>query len=240
MSQGIKLPSWRTSTSVRVLKAGPPKKIKRLKKKTKKVKKTKRGVPSERQPLYVAYAEEIERCAEDSGYVFKDSRHLLTCFNRCFNLLNHAKSRGFTTGLDYGCGTSGAVVIGKLLGLTITGLDADHYVVPGDQPYKELQKRLVHEGYDILNLNTNIMPWPFSDSQFDFIVSQHGLDKNFKPTVEVEGKCSFEERLKEAARIVRPGGVVYFTPFNLTRVCPKMRGPLAAKNIQLVDTRTIR
>ncbi len=123
-----------------------------------------------------------------------------------------AHQKGMRKGIDFGCGACTAVIIGKLFGLQITGLDIlPPAHIKRKQPYAKLQKKLKKLGYKIVLRNTQEFPWTeFEDDQFDFMIAMYSLGEDASGLEREEGWRA--KRLEELARITRPGAIWQVSP----------------------------
>ena len=138
--------------------------------------------------------------------------NLKTMFIRFYGKLCNIKQDGGMKGLDFGCGCAAASVIGKLIGLDITGLDVTV------NRYLKIQAILRNLGHSITTRNTDVFPWDeFKDNEFDFVCSHWGITMQLLGEVNPlnstgERQPCFDERYKELIRITKPNGVWYVTP----------------------------
>jgi SAM-dependent methyltransferase len=181
---------------------------------------------------------------ENLARVHTKYHDLQTLFKRFYKPLRNLKKLGLKRGLDFGCGTCGAVVVGKLLGIEIVGLDLDFQRedVPGGEGeccYKLVQDKLREQGFPIVNRNTNRFPWKeFKASEFDFVLSYYGLNKNFAEARpgDYKGKL-LDRRWQELARVTAPKGLWVLYPHDhiqLIKASPSYAKYIEPKSISLV------
>ena len=175
---------------------------------------------------------------ENLSTVPKKYYNLERLFSRFFVLLNYItqQKRNLNKGLDFGCGCGVSVVLGRILGFDITGLDVIN------NQYTKIQKALCDMGYPIVICDTNKFPWVmFIDDSFDFISAYSSIimPPNFTELLENYSKVVLMvpdivnkydkiprepvpiERYKELIRITKPGGSWFVSPEWHLRMLPK-------------------
>lgn len=137
----------------------------------------------------------------------KKYRDIDTNYRRFSKPVMKAVRNGFKLGLDFGCGTSGCEVIGRLLGVHIIGMDIP--VADGkESPYVPLQRALQRRGYNIILRDTTLYPWDFRDDNFDFVILYFSLNKEFMH----EDTFNLQLRLAELMRVTKNGGKWFVWP----------------------------
>lgn len=164
-----------------------------------------------------------------------------------------AKQMGFMNGLDFGCGSVGSMIVARLHGLEVVGLDIPYGIDDskegernrnGLEAKKIVEKSSVHlgqqnnlnkMGYRVVIRDTNNYPWDeFADNEFDFILAYFALSKewvNHSDTLDFSTEI-YRQRLTELIRITRDGGVWYIYPKNHIHATEKHKD-LMTKKIQL-------
>jgi len=147
---------------------------------------------------------------------------LFNMFGRFYPLINYISQSGLKRGLDFGCGCAITVVLGKLMGLDITGIDTHDSGSKSRNSYRKIckglsvpdciytgiQNDLRAKGYIIINRNTGDFPWSeFKDDAFEFMCSYWGLNTNHS-----DKECDFKLRYQELIRITKPKGIWYIWP----------------------------
>lgn len=109
-------------------------------------------------------------------------------------------------GLDFGCAIGAPLVLGKLLGLDVIGVDVPYFDDRGSKScYLDVQNQLAVSGYHVHIFDTGQFPWTqFEDNTFDFVLTYMSFDKDFTKTH--NGENHRDPRIKEFLRILKPGG----------------------------------
>jgi hypothetical protein len=105
-------------------------------------------------------------------------------FNRAWKQLRTMRRLQLSKGLDFGCGAGASVVLGKLLGMKVVGMDIPYFVFPhtsaGENPFGSLQRHLQSQGYDIVIRETMLYPWKeFKKRSFDCVISFNSIDSDY-------------------------------------------------------------
>lgn len=130
-------------------------------------------------------------------------------WNTYFPVLKHALASKLKNGLDFGPGSCASFIIANMLELNITGLDIAE-VKHGKNKFYHLQEQAKSNGFKIIWHDTDILPWPLSESQFDFILCFDSLFVDWKEHVDWKTEPSrCEHRLTELMRITKPKGHIY-------------------------------
>jgi 2-polyprenyl-6-hydroxyphenyl methylase/3-demethylubiquinone-9 3-methyltransferase len=147
-----------------------------------------------------AFIDYYERASASAATVNHFTR-VRNCALRLRNLQEPAASKVFNV-IDIGCGAGTQALVWAKLGHRVAALDASQGLLAiGAQ-------RARTEGVDIAFCNGLAQSLPFADSAFDFVLLPQLL----------EHVDSWEACLSEAARVLKPGGVVFVSTTN--RLCP--------------------
>lgn len=126
-------------------------------------------------------------------------------FSKIFYNLNQLDKIGF----DFGCGISIPIIISKYLPYQIIGIDIKINNEKSD--YLPLQNKIIEDGEQIHYFDTSQYPWKYPDNYFDFGIASWSINKDFT-LANKKGKSSssiVENRIKEIARIIKPGGKLF-------------------------------
>lgn len=138
-------------------------------------------------------------------------------FKRMNKQIQSLVREGHTYGIDFGCGVGFSLVLGKLYGIDIVGIDIAHYSGEnpvydhdGPSPFLTSQHRLKDLGYSVILRDTLEFPWTeLKDDQFEFVMSFFSVTKNFG---DKDNKWDWKRRLEELQRITKPAGDWYIGP----------------------------
>ena len=116
----------------------------------------------------------IMRAAGARHHYVHKYRDLKLLYKRLIVDINFINKKKIRKVLDFGCGVGGSVVLGKLQGLEIVGIDIDRR--------NKVLKNLASSGYPIQVFNTRKFPWKqFEDNEFDGILSYNAInDRSIK------------------------------------------------------------
>jgi hypothetical protein len=137
-------------------------------------------------------------------------------FNRAWKHLRVMRRLNLTKGLDFGCGAAGTVVLGKLTGIEITGMDIPFFSFPhahaGPNPFRPVQEYLKSHGHRIVIRETMDYPWKeFRKRSFDCIVSFNSIDSDYSDKSDSNrfgrNSDSMRMRLKELSRISKKNAI---------------------------------
>ncbi len=154
-------------------------------------------------------------------------------YHRVSAPVSKAKRAGFKRGLDFGCGSVGSPIIGRLYGLEITGLDIPYGLdrskegertrggIKEDQLMNKTsihlgpQQNLQEMGYKIIIRDTTVFPWEeFSENEFDFVMAYYALSKEWvshADTLDFDGE-QYKQRVQELIKLTRKKGKWYIHP----------------------------
>ena len=149
---------------------------------------------------------------------YKKYLNLKKNFDRTNKQIKSLVANGHTYGLDFGCGVGFGLVLGKLHGIEIVGLDIPHYsganpvydAKGGPSPFISSQNKLKELGYTVVLRDTMEFPWnEFKDDQFEFVMSFFSITKHFGNDGH---EWDWEKRLEELKRVTKSTGTWYIGP----------------------------
>lgn len=137
-------------------------------------------------------------------------------YDRFVPVMEAVRGYDLNKGVDFGCGVGAATVLGRLMGVEITGIDIPEYTT-GPNPYSVVHQNLVKAGYPIKIFDTSQYPWDFAPNSFQFLLGFCAIGKDTSPN-NVKDKDNMQQsdwvndRLSELVRITRRKGIWFLGP----------------------------
>lgn len=175
-------------------------------------------------------------------------------WDRYIKPIRRAKGRQFKRGLDFGCGCVGSPIMGRIMGMSIVGVDIPFGVDDSKEGNRNrdglkakdvknntsvhvpMQEKMIKMGYEIYIKDTNIYPWSYlKDNEFDFVLAYFALSKewvNHADTLDFSGDV-YGKRIKELVRVCKPNSIWYIHPKNHITSTKKYLDILKFKNIKM-------
>ena len=133
-------------------------------------------------------------------------------FKRFYPVTLRLKKWKCKSGIDFGCGTGGLIVLSSLIGIKMVGVDTS-VVKDGYNRYNEITSNLTRMGFDIRLFDTSKYPWDFGSNSMDVVTAFQSIKEDYTSNT-TRNHLSWNskiirKRIKEISRIVKPRGVWY-------------------------------
>lgn len=164
-------------------------------------------------------------------------------FSKFFPVVFKMKTLGYSEGADFGCGNGSVLMLGKILGVDIEGVDIPAYSKGRKNFYFSLQNNMNKLGYKIHHVKDNI--YPFQPDSLGFITSYLSINDDYSEDVTENHMSSasdrFITRMKNLIDALKNYSTIYVGPikkFNSLKNCisksATLKSMLQDKNVNVL------
>lgn len=127
---------------------------------------------------------------------FKDIK---LCYKRANDRLKIIRRYDVKRGIDMGCADSSMLILGKMMGINIEGVDYEKC------PYRYMQQYLATKGFKVHPVALDDAEYKFLEGEFDFIVTC-GVIAAIARNIKGDQTAGLEKRILNLLAKIRPGG----------------------------------
>lgn len=178
-----------------------------------------------RDECFEIFCKEFKRLQSVSNTDGMHKKHKSAKFSFCkfYPIVSKMKEMGYQTGIDFGCGNCSTIILGKILGVNVEGVDIPEYKKMVNF-YNSLQNTCIKEGYKIHFVDSE--NFPFIENSIDFVLSYLSINEDYSKNDKVNHMhpraTKFISRMEKLLKFIRPKGMMYVGPikkYNAMKDC---------------------